>query len=796
MRVFLITAMLAFASLNSFAQILFEGKVMQRDSREILTGAYVVLRSAQHNYAGITDSEGNFSFRAVEGTYELRISFVGFSTLQKELVLTGDHKGVFELAVEERSMEAVVVASTRVHEKTPVVYTELSKQEIAKKNLGQDLTYLMSGTPSAVVTSDAGSGVGYTGLRIRGSDQTKINVTVNGIPLNDAESHNVFWVNMPDFSSSVENIQIQRGVGSSAGGSAAFGAAVNIRTEESNKEPYASTDNSFGSYGTRKHTVKVGTGLIKDRFAFDARFSKVESDGYIDRASSDLKSYFLSGSFTEGKHLLKFLTFGGKEKTYQSWYGVDKETLEKDRTFNYSGMIVDEKGRVSYYDNQTDNYWQNHYQLHYVYELSKDLLVNASLHYTDGRGYYESYKQDKEFGDYGLKPVPGHNTTDLVNRKWLDNDFYGGVFSVNYKLNSQLDFVLGGGLNKYDGDHFGKVIWMKHAGDNPKDKLYYFNNGEKRDGNVYAKMNYSPVEKLHVFTDFQYRNIDYSFAGNSDELRKIKGKYTYNFFNPKLGLSFDFSERENVYISYAMTNREPLRKDYIDAKGGEEPEPERLQDVELGCRVLGENFSFEANGFYMYYTNQFVNTGAINSVGAPIRTNSGNSYRTGLELSGVWKPVGFFVWNMNVSYSRNRNKSFKEAILAEDEKPATDANGNIKYNEYENTAISFSPDWVAFSDLSFIPLKGLNLSLASKYVGEQYMDNKETKALKLDDYLVHNLRVSYEVFPSFIKSAKLTMAVNNVTGKEYVTNGNGYNGTPYYFPQATRNYMVGLSLNF
>ncbi|HRN43889.1 MAG TPA: TonB-dependent receptor, partial [Flavobacterium sp.] len=520
-------------------------------------------------------------------------------------------------------LDEVLVSAVRVTTKTPVSFSNLNKKDIKFRNLGQDIPILMNYLPSVVTTSDAGNGIGYTGIRVRGSDATRVNITINGIPYNDSESHGTFWVNMPDFASSVESLQLQRGVGTSTNGAGAFGASLNMLTDSYAKESSGEISNSYGSFNTRKHTVKFSTGLIDDRLELAGRLSALKSDGYIDRASSDLKSYFLQGTYVGKTTLIKALIFGGKEKTYQSWNGLeDLDKLKNDRTFNTAGMFTDAFGNTRFYDNETDNYQQDHFQLHWNEKIATNWNTNLAVFYSKGKGFYENYKENAKFSGYGLTPIiiggTTINKTDLIRQKWLDNDFYGTTFSANYK-DEKLDVILGGGYNKYEGSHFGKIIWARYASTSELEDRYYNDAASKTDGNIFAKANYQVAEKLSLFADLQLRNVHYK--ANGAETGVVNANF--NFFNPKAGLNLEINENNQLYASYARANREPNRTDY---KNGS-PRPEKLNDFELGLRHVSTKVKVNANMYYMAYKDQLILTGELDDVGAPIRKNSGDSYR-------------------------------------------------------------------------------------------------------------------------------------------------------------------------
>lgn len=691
-------------------------------------------------------------------------------------------------------LDEVLVSAVRVDKKTPVTFTNVSKEELAPRNLGQDIPVLLNFLPSVVTTTDAGAGIGYTSMRVRGSDATRINVTVNGIPYNDAESQGSFWVNMGDFASSTENIQLQRGVGTSTNGAGAFGASLNLLTDAFSKKSSGEISNSFGSFNSRKHTVKFSTGLMNDHFELAGRLSNIKSDGYIDRASSDLKSYFLQGTYVGKTTLIKALVFGGKEKTYQAWNGLeDPEKLENNRTYNSAGEYVDENGVIRFYDNETDNYQQDHYQLHWSEKLSDNWNTNVALHYTKGEGYYEQYRQGADFADYGLEEITigGEtiNTTDLIRRKWLDNDFYGTTFSANYK-NEDWNVIVGGAWNKYEGDHFGEIIWARYASQSQIRDHYYDDTAVKTDFNMFAKANWQLTQNLNLFGDMQYRRVHYE----ADGVLADPVDDTFNFFNPKAGLTYTLNNQNNIYFSYARANREPRRDDYENGSS----KPETLNDFELGWRYTTPKTRININGYYMRYKDQLVLTGALNDVGAPVYTNSGDSYRLGIEADATLYITKHFILRPNVAVSTNKNIDFyfqRDGVL----------------QNLGNTNIAFSPNVIAGNTITVLPVKNMQVSLLSKFVGEQYMGNIDSDSSKLDSYFTNDLNISYEFKTNKIfKSIVLSGLVNNIFDVEYESNGYFYTydddyttpGTIItregagYYPQAGINFLLGATLKF
>ena len=672
-------------------------------------------------------------------------------------------------------LDEVLVSAVRVTSKTPVSFSNLDKKEIKFRNLGQDIPILMNYLPSVVTTSDAGNGVGYTGIRVRGSDATRVNVTINGIPYNDSESHGTYWVNMPDFASSVESLQLQRGVGTSTNGAGAFGASLNMLTDSYSDKATGEISNSFGSFNTQKHTVKFSTGLMNDHFELAGRLSALKSEGYVDRGASDLKSYFLQGTYVGKTTLIKALTFGGKEKTYQSWNGIDEATLNSDRTFNSSGIFTDEFGKTRFYDNETDNYQQDHYQLHWNEKVSNNWSTNLAFHNTKGKGYYENYKEDADFSSYGLTPIVINgttiNTTDLIRQKWLDNDFYGTTFSSNYKK-EKLDVIFGGGWNKYEGAHFGKVIWARYASQSELGDHYYDDFATKTDGNIFAKANYQITEKISLFGDLQLRNVHYK--ANSYETGSVNDNF--NFFNPKTGLNFDINANNKLYFSYARANREPNRTDY---EGGN-AKPEKLNDFEMGWRYAADKIQLNSNVYYMAYKDQLILTGKLDDVGSPIRSNSEKSYRLGLEVDATIALSKQFIIRPNFTLSSNKNIDLA-----------------VEGENYGTTDISYSPSVIVGNIIVYKPLENLQISWLQKFVGEQYMNNIELPTAKLANYFVNDLNITYEIKPkSVFKSIVITGLVNNILDKKYVSNGYMWDVYPYYYPQAGINFLAGLTLKF
>lgn len=696
------------------------------------------------------------------------------------------------------ALDEVLIKSLRVDAKSPITHSNVSKEELEKRNLGQDIPILLNYLPSVVTTSDAGAGVGYTGIRVRGVSAQSTNITINGIPYNDSESLGTFWVNLGDISSSVESLQLQRGVGTSTNGAGAFGASINVLTDAVSKDAKGEISNSFGSFNTRKHTVKYSTGLLNNSFEISGRLSQINSDGYIDRAKSDLKSYFLQGAYVDENTLIKAVIFGGQEVTYQAWNGIDAITLENDRTFNPSGQYTDADGNTRFYDNEVDNYKQDHYQLHWNEKINNNWSANIGLNYTYGRGYFEQYKEDEDFSTYGFNEITigGEtiNETDVIRRRWLDNDFYVLNANVNYK-DEMLNLSSGLFYSSYHGDHFGEVIWAQYASNSEIRDRYYEGDGDKYDFSIFTKATYQLNDKLSLFGDLQFRSVNYDTSGISSGLVLFEIDKTYNFFNPKAGVSYNLNANNNFYFSYARANREASRSDF---ESNPDIKPEQLNDFELGWRYKSPKLIFNANAYYMLYNEQLVLTGAIDDVGAFIRNNSGKSSRLGLELEAVVKLSDKFSMQPNITLSSNKND---ETIVSRDG----------AFVNLGKTNISFSPEVVAANAIIFKPLEHFELSFLSKYVGEQFMGNTDSNISKLDSYFVNDFNVTYEIKTNKIfKSILLSGLVNNIFGEKYVSNGYYFTfddtwsnpgavttieGAGYY-PQATTNFLVGATLKF
>ena len=690
----------------------------------------------------------------------------------------------------EQNLDEVIVEAIRIDRSSPFSFSNVDKKDLELKNLGQDLPILLNFSPSVVTTSDAGAGIGYTGIRIRGVSPQSTNITINGIPYNDPESLGTFWVNLPDFTSSVESLQIQRGIGTSTNGSGAFGASINILTDKISQFAYTEISNSFGSYNTLKHTVKLSTGIINDHFEISGRLSKIDSDGYIDRAYSDLKSYFIQANYFDENTLIKAITFGGHEKTYQSWYGITKEQMIENRRQNpYT------------YENEIDNYKQDHFQLHWSEQINNTLSTNISLNYTDGRGYFEQYRDDDSVETYSgiVKSDLDENgnetgTTDLIRRRWLDNDFYVLNASLNYNYEN-LNLILSGSYSNYIGDHFGEVIWARNFDDNYtiRDR-YYEGNGKKNDLSFFTKVSYK-LKDILIYGDLQLRKINYKTSGITSDLINLKLDKKYNFFNPKIGITHNLNSNSLIYLSYSRANREPSRSDY---ENNPDIKPEKLNDLEFGYRLSSDKLELNLNAYYMLYNEQLVLTGAIDDVGAPIRTNSGSSYRVGIESEINLELSKKLDISSNLTLSSNKNK---EVI----------SNYNGALTNFGKTNLSYSPNFITNNTINYKFTEKFILSMLSKYVGKQFMGNTDAKNSILESYFVNDLNFNLKITPKRIfNEIVVSGLINNILDKEYVSNGYYYtyddtwsnpgetitlDGAGYY-PQATRNFLVGLLLKF
>lgn len=856
----------------SYAQLSIKGKVTN-STGEGLPGATISIQGS--NQGTITDLDGNYQLTDLnQGSYSLTFRYLGFTDDNRKVSL--EENLVIDVQLKEDVFQAdeVVVYATRANEKTPTTFSNVNKAELEERNLGQDLPILLNFTPSVVTTSDAGAGVGYTGMRIRGSDATRINVTMNGIPLNDSESHGVFWVNMPDFASSVQNVQIQRGVGTSSNGAAAFGATVNLQTNGPAADPSVQVSNSGGSFNTLRSNIGVNSGLINGKYNFEARVSRIVSDGYIDRSGAELNSHFFSGGYYGKNTMIKAVVFGGKEITQQAWYGTPEARLtgngeELQSLVDFGGEygtqeqldnLFNSGRKFNYYlyDNEVDNYEQDHYQLHISHTFNDNFNANISGHYTYGRGYFEQYRNGDSFSEYNLSDITyltdsvysdavdgggnfinsafgadllnnpeisfepiiidgdttknangdvylnalaNRTTTDLIRRRWLDNHFYGFTYSLNYQ-NSNWLTILGGGYNFYDGDHFGEIIWSEYASDSEIRDQYYYNYGRKGDFNIYSKTNFQATENLNLFADLQIRKIDYRSKGTDNDLQEIDVDVDFTFFNPKFGATYQLNRSSNIYGSFSIANREPVRSDFIDALGGVTPKAEQLKNIELGYRANTENYQLAINYYLMTYDDQLVLTGELNDVGSAVRTNVAESYRTGVEIVGAVKITDRLQWGGNLTLSENKIKNFTETYY---DYGVNFDEFNVITTDFKDTDIAFSPAVIGASTFTFAPFFGFTAQVLSKYVGKQYLDNTGNNDRAVSDYFTNDIRFSYDFSALGIENIGLSLMVNNVLNRKYSSNGytwgyyygaeNLYQQNNYY-PQAGINFLAGVNLRF
>ncbi|MBZ5857248.1 TonB-dependent receptor [Flavihumibacter profundi] len=754
--------------------------VSDAQTRQPLAGATIELTDGT---SMVADQDGRILLPI--GASKLAVSCIGYRT--NKLALAGQDTILLERL--NLFLQPVEVKAMRAGDKAPFARTNLTAKDIEKQNLGQDLPFLLNQTPSVVVNSDAGNGVGYTGIRIRGTDATRINMTLNGIPYNDAESQGLYFVDLPDFASSVNSIQIQRGVGTSSNGAGAFGATLSLGTNEFNESPYGELNNSYGSFNTWKNTVKAGSGLINNHFTIDARLSRISSDGYMDRANSNLGSFYLSGAYLSKKSSLRLNIFSGKEKTYQVWNGVLQSDLENCRTCNSAG--TEKPGKP--YENQTDNYQQDHYQLFFNHAFTDKLSLNTAAFLSRGRGYYEEYKAGQAYADYGLpNPVFGDTTlenTDLVRQLWLDNYYYGGIYSLHYK-NKGTQLTFGGGYNQYKGRHYGKIIWA--GAGIPDNYKWYDLDALKTDLSFYGKWQQQVFGHWQTFLDLQYRRVKYDINGFEDNPSLLVSN-TYNFLNPKAGISYS-KNYWTVFGSFSAASKEPNRDDF-EADLNHQPKKETLNDYEFGVEHRRATTNWSANLYYMNYHDQLVLTGKLNDVGAYTRTNIDRSYRLGVELQGSIRPVEWMQLSGNMTLSENKVLDFKEYLDDYDE-------GGQKINQYHKTDISFSPAFIAGATASFIPIRQGEIALIGKYVGRQFLDNTSNTQRSLNAFYVQDLRLRYTVKEKLLHEINFIFQVNNLFNKLYEPNGYTfsyiYNKTTntenYVYPMAGINCMAAVNI--
>jgi iron complex outermembrane receptor protein len=800
-KVFSLVLLSTISAMQMIGQNKFSGTIKNEKGEPI---SFATLGVKKGFASAISNAEGNFvidNFPRGKQVVELRT--VGYHTVIDTVESNGDLNKEYTLVIDNKTLDEVVIQATRAGKFSGMAYGEMSKEDISKNNLGKDAPILLDQMASVVVNSDAGNGVGYTGLWIRGTDGTRINVTINGVPVNDAESQGTFFVNMPDFMSSVNSVQVQRGVGVSSNGAGAFGASINFQTNALNEKAYGHVISSMGSFNTFRNTLAVGSGLINGKFSVDARASKISSDGYIDRAKSNLGSLYFSVGYYGKKDVIKFIAFTGKERTYQAWYYVPTDSLGRgNRTFNPAGMFIDANGNTKYYDNETDNYQQDNYQLHYTRSVSSKLNFNLTGHYTKGRGYYEQFKQGESLISYNMNDVitakgDTITSTDLVRRLWLDNDFVGVLGNINYKASNKLSFVIGGGYNDYYGRHFGRVMWAQYASNSYIDHEYYKNTASKSDANIYLKLNYNPINDLFVFIDLQQRMINYSFLGFDESLKSTKQQISFSFFNPKVGLSYRLNSAFSLYGSFAIGNKEPNRNDFVNSTPKSRPKSENLKDLEFGARYMSNKYSLQMNVFNMDYTNQLVLNGKINDVGAYTRINVEKSIRRGVELEFAYALSKYMTLSGNLTLSQNKIKEFNEYTDDYD-------NGGQVLATYKNTDISFSPNTISSAVLTFKPIKGLEIALINKYVDRQFLDNTAKKERSINPYNYTDVRLNYTYTFKNLTELGLMLTLSNIFNTVYETNGYTYgfysggqlNTFSNMAPAAPLHYMGGLSFKF
>jgi iron complex outermembrane receptor protein len=798
----------------AMAQYAISGKITDGKTGEALPGAHIVIENTLKST--VTSQNGTFNIKQLpKGDYVLTVSYIGYETLKQNVTVDGNTTVTIQLLPSVFLQDEVIIQGTRANEKTPMTVQNITKAELQSLNMGQDVPFLINSSPSVVTTSDAGTGIGYTGMRIRGSDMNRINITINGVPLNESETHAVYWVDLPDFASSVDNIQIQRGVGTSTNGAGAFGATINLQTNKPTTEPYTELGQTFGSFNSRKSTASAGTGLINKRWVVEARASKITSDGYVDRGSANLNSIYGSASYYGVKDLFKVIAFTGHEITYQAWNGIPFDSLKTNRRYNSMGEYTDANGNIKYYNNEVDNYKQDHFQTFYSHEFNKQLVLNTALFYTKGFGYYEEYQENQSFASYGLSdilvnansiniggqniPVTGNtiDATNLIRRKYLDNDFYGFVYSLVYTT-PKSRLIFGGSANEYKGNNYGQIIWAQFASNSDINYEWYRSTGDKTDFNVYAKLDQKISNKLNLYVDLQYRGIDHKIIGTDADLRDITQTHTFSFFNPKFGLFYDLNANNSLYASFAVAHREPSRDNFTDSNPAKPaPVAEKLNDLEAGWNLKTGAVNFSTNVYYMNYDNQLVLTGQINDVGSAVMENVKSSYRLGVEFNTTIALSQIFSWKANLALSQNKINNFTEYVDNWD-------NGLQNVNHLGTRDLAFSPNSVAFQQLTFAPCKHFSIAFETKYVGKQYIDNTSSNDRSLHSYIVNALRTEFNFKTKYVRLVTLNLALNNLFNEKYESNAwvyryvesGQYNKMDGYFPQAGLNLMAGITLKF
>ncbi len=812
---FLMALVLSFAV---SAQIKLKLKVCDFEKTP-LPGASIIMKSSNEEY--FSDKNGELVLLLNQkGLQEFRVSFLGYKTFIQNLEIKSDTLIVFVMDATSILTDEIIVKATRAGNQDPFAYSNIEKKQIEQKQSSRDIPYLLNQTTSLVYSSDAGTGVGYTSLRLRGSDITRINVSINGVPLNDAESQGVWWVNMPDFAKSVSSVQIQRGVGTSTNGAGAFGGSINFQTNELNRKPFAEINSEYGTFQTFRNNITFSTGLMNNHFVFDGRLSKISTKGFVDRASADLESYYATAAYYADKTMIRAIHFGGHETTYQAWNGVPKVRLQSDTdgmmrymehylyTPEQTAQMLESDARTYNfytYDNEIDNYWQKHTHFILSHQFTPRLNLNAVAHYTHGKGYYEQYRSQDQFSNYGLPDLASASGfithSDMIRQKWLDNHFYGITFNTEYQ-GSEISYIFGGAWNQYLGNHFGEIIWAEYATNVPKDYEWYRNRGIKTDFNLFFKTNYQFNKHLNMYADIQFRAIGYKIYGLHDDLRTLATDTIYRFLNPKAGFFYRLNKHFSFYSSFALAHREPSRNEFRDAEGHDIPLPESLFDYEMGAKFQSAKMSLELNAYYMYYRNQLIQTGELNNVGNAIMTNIPESFRKGIELSvGFELPAGF---TLNANTTISSNKALKFTAYTDN----WDYWNNPETEEYQKTAffekstLIFSPSLISSGSLSYSAPKWLNIVWDAKYVSRQFIDNTNSFERSIEPYFVNDLHIIFRFPPSILRHINLKLGIFNVFNVEYETNAwvyrYFYKGQFYdmdgYFPQAGRHYSLSLSI--
>ena len=716
-------------------------------------------------------------------------------------------------------LQEIEVTATRASGSTPVAYTDLSHEAIARNSYGFDIPSVLALTPSMIATNETGIGIGATSVRLRGTDATRLNVTINGVSMNNPDSHSMYWYDTPDLISSVGTMQIQRGAGISTNGTGAFGGAVNMSTAPLETEFGGDVSLSNGSNNTNKQAVQVSSGLMGGHWAVDARLTHIGSDGYIDRGATDLKSYMFQGAYYNGNTMLKLVSFGGKAKTYLTYNGVTKEDMKRyGRRYHDSGQYVTSDGpfvladgtHVDYYDDQTDNYLQINNQLVLSHRFNEKWTLNATGFYTYGYGFYKQYKDARTLSEYLNIPtdVAAGKEADLVREKIMRNHLGGLNASAAYSVR-KLDLAFGGSYSYYSCPHWGVLDWVDGLEGSQIGGRWYDNDVDKHDANLFARANWSVAKGLRLFADLQYRYVSYQAWGVNDNyvseevgMQPIDVDKQYHFFNPRAGVSYTLAERNNFYLSFAVAQKEPTRSDFTDrymfAEANTYPSSEKLYDWELGYQYTAPRLSLGVNLYYMKYKDQLVPTGMVNDGSDALNTNVPDSYRRGVELSASWRATGWFTVGANATFSQTRIESYVDALK----------DSPTYGKELGDMTIAYSPDVIANAFLNFHH-RGFEAVFHTQHVGKQYFTNNENDALSLDAYCVTNLNLAYTFRTRSARSVRLGLLINNLFNAEYESNGYGYSymdtwsgpapvriDEAYYFPQAPLNVLANVTVKF